>query len=152
MQLTRFSDLSLRVLLYLAGRGDGEGAPQATARATAEMFNVPYTHLVKVVHTLGLLGFVTTTKGKGGGLRLSRPAKKIRVGEVVRRTEPNAPIINCFEPACPLRCDCLLKKALDRAQESFYRELDQHTLAELAETPSLKKLVRIANYKREETA
>jgi Rrf2 family nitric oxide-sensitive transcriptional repressor len=142
MQLTRFSDLSLRLLLYLASRGQSHSSV-ATARATAEIFNVPYTHLVKVVHRLSILGFVTTSKGKGGGLRLSRPAEEIRVGGVLRQTEPAGAIINCFEPPCPLRRDCLLKTALDDAYEVFFRELDRYTLADVAETPSLKRLVQL---------
>ena len=142
MQLTRFSDLSLRLLLYLASRGSAESTA-VTARAAATLFNVPYTHLVKVVHRLGVLGIIVTSKGRGGGLRLSRAPGEIRLGEVLRQTEPQAPIINCFEPACPLRFDCLLKPALDRAYESFFEVLDQHTLQQVAETPSLRKLIQI---------
>ncbi len=146
MQLTRFSDLSLRLLLYLASRRHDEAAV-STARATAEIFEVPYTHLVKVVHRLSTLGLIATTKGKGGGVRLGRPAEEIRLGQVLRLTEPSAPIINCFEPACPLRSDCLLKKALDGAYEQFFQEMDRYTLAEIAETPSLKKLVQLSSGK-----
>lgn len=143
MQLTRFSDLSLRLLLYLASRGPMENTV-VTARATSEAFNVPYTHLVKVVHRLGVLGLIVTSKGKGGGLRLSRSPKEIRIGEVLRRTEPSAPIINCVEPACPLRSDCLLKEALDYAYEQFFLELDRYTLEDISKTPSLRNLVQLA--------
>ncbi len=143
MQLTRFSDLSLRLLLYLASRRQAESTV-VTARATSEIFNVPYTHMVKVVHRLGILGLIVTSKGKGGGLRLSKSPREIRLGEVVRQTEPSAPIINCSEPACPLRSDCYLKGALDRAYEQFYVELDRYTLEEVARTPSLQKLVQLS--------
>lgn len=143
MQLTRFSDLSLRLLLHLASRAENDGSI-TTARATAELFNVPYTHLVKVVHKLSLLGFLTTTKGKGGGLRLSRPANDIRIGHVIRRTESSKPIIDCDMPACPLRGDCLLKDALDRAYESFFLELDRYTVGDVAKTPSLQRLVQLS--------
>jgi len=142
MQLTRFSDLSLRLLMYLAGRGQEETSI-ATARATAKLFNVPYTHMVKVVHKLGTLGLLTTTKGKGGGLRLALPPEEIRVGQILRQTEPRTPIINCWEPICPLHSDCVLKRALDRAYEQFFRELDTYTLGQVAETPSLRALVEI---------
>jgi Rrf2 family nitric oxide-sensitive transcriptional repressor len=143
MQLTRFSDLALRLLLYLASRRQAESTI-VTARATSEIFNVPYTHMVKVVHRLGVLGLIVTTKGKGGGLRLSKSPKDIRLGEVIRQTEPPAPIINCIEPPCPLRSDCYLKGVLDRAREQFFLELDRYTLEEVARTPSLQTLVQLS--------
>ena len=143
MQLTRFSDLALRLLLYLASRDQPMDAV-VTARGAATLFNVPYTHMVKVVHQLGLQGVITTSKGKGGGLRLSHPPESIRLGAVLRQTEPKAPIIDCFTQPCPLRFDCLLKGALDRAYAEFLAEMDRYTLAEMATMPTLRALVQIA--------
>jgi Rrf2 family nitric oxide-sensitive transcriptional repressor len=142
MQLTRFTDLSLRLLLYLAGREQPERAT-VTARAAAEMFNVPYTHLVKVVHQLGRSGLLATTKGKGGGLRLARTPESIRIGEVVRLTEPKGSVIDCWTQPCPLRGACTLKHALDEALETFYISLDRYTLADMAEMPALQALVQL---------
>lgn len=142
MQLTRFSDLALRLLLYLASR-DHPMDSVVTARGAATLFNVPYTHMVKVVHHLGLQGLIATSKGKGGGLRLSRAPESIRVGDVLRQTEPKTPIIDCFTQACPLRFDCLLKGALDRAYAAFFAEMDRYTLAEMAQMPTLRALVQI---------
>jgi Rrf2 family nitric oxide-sensitive transcriptional repressor len=107
----------------------------------ATRFNVPYTHMVKVVHQLGLQGLITTSKGKGGGLRLSHPPERIRLGEVLRPTEPKTPIIDCFTRECPLRFDCSLKDALDRAYGAFFAEMDRYTLAEIAKMPALRTLV-----------
>jgi Rrf2 family nitric oxide-sensitive transcriptional repressor len=142
MQLTRFSDLALRLLLYLASR-DRPMEAVVTARGAATRFNVPYTHMVKVAHQLGLQGLITTSKGKGGGLRLSQPPQQIRLGEVLRQTEPKTPIIDCFTQACPLRFDCLLKEALDRAYGAFFAEMDRYTLAEMARMPALQALVQL---------
>lgn len=143
MQLTRFSDLSLRLLLHLAAR-EGTGTPWVTARESATTFNVPYTHMVKVAHRLGRMGLITTVRGKGGGLRLGQPADSIRLGAVLRKTEPGAPIINCWAPECPLRFDCQLKEALDEASESFFQQLDRYTLADVVErTPVLRELVQL---------
>lgn len=142
MQLTRFSDISLRLLLYLACRD--AASPTVTARATADIFAVPYTHMVKVVHLLGQHRIILTTKGKGGGLRLGRPASEIRVGDILRITEPNKAVIDCFTQPCPLRFDCLLKYALDDALEAFYQHLDKFTLSDLAKMPALKTLVQLS--------
>jgi Rrf2 family transcriptional regulator, nitric oxide-sensitive transcriptional repressor len=143
MQLTRFSDLSLRILMYLASR-DVPGSATVTARAVAAMFDVPYTHMVKVVHQLGRHGFLITTKGKGGGLRLARPPALIRVGDVLRTTEQGKSVIDCFSQECPLRHNCLLKAALDEAYEAFFQTMDRYTLADIAKTPGLQQLVKMS--------
>jgi Rrf2 family nitric oxide-sensitive transcriptional repressor len=140
MQLTRFSDLSLRLLMYLASRDHPMDA-MVTARAVSTVFNVPYTHMVKVVHRLGQQGWITTTKGEGGGIRLSHPPKSIRLGAVLRSTEPEHAVIDCFTQPCPLRGHCLLKDALDEGYEAFFSKMDEVTLADVAETPLLRQLV-----------
>src|SRR5689334_22674837 len=111
MQLTRFSDISLRMLMYLASRT--EPLPAVTVRAASALFNVPYTHMVKVVYQLGRQGLLITTRGKGCGVSLSRPPGQIHIGDVLRMTEANETVIDCFNPPCPLRQKCLLKTALD---------------------------------------
>ncbi|MBV8553750.1 MAG: Rrf2 family transcriptional regulator [Acidobacteriaceae bacterium] len=142
MQLTRFSDLSLRVLMYLASR-DEPLLATVTVRQASSLFNVPYTHMVKVVHNLGREGLLATSKGRGGGVRLARPAAQIRIGDVLRRTETNKAIIDCFAPACPLRRNCLLKEALDRAYDAFFEEMNRCTLADVARSPALQSLVSL---------
>ncbi|WP_213806846.1 Rrf2 family transcriptional regulator [Granulicella sp. dw_53] len=142
MQLTRFSDISLRLLIYLASR-DRVTSVTVTARATSTLFHVPYTHMVKVVHQLGQHGLIVTTKGKGGGLRLSRPPESIRIGEVLRLTEPGNAVVDCFTQPCPLRFECLLKHALDDAYNAFFAHMDKFTLADIATMPALKTLVQL---------
>jgi Rrf2 family nitric oxide-sensitive transcriptional repressor len=114
---------------------------KVTVREVATLFNVPYTHLVKVAHQLGQHGFLTTTKGAGGGLRLARPAESIRLGEILRITEANDSVIDCNTQACPLTGACILKGALDSAYAAFLDTLDEYTLVEVARTPRLQKLV-----------
>lgn len=142
MNITRFSDLALRLLMYLGSRSEPMQAT-ATVREVAELFNVPYTHLVKVVHQLGQQGYLITSKGAGGGLRLARPAEVIRLGEVLRITETSDAVIDCTTQPCPLAGACLLKGALDSAYAAFLDTLDQYTLAEVARTPRLQKLVTL---------
>lgn len=143
MQLTRFSDLALRLLLYLAS-SDLPMNPVVTARSVSTLFNVPYTHMVKVVHQLGMKGLIVTSRGRGGGLRLSAPPESIRLGQVLRMTEPQGQIIDCFTQACPLRFECLLKSALDAAHEAFFASMDEHTLADMAAMPMLRQLVQVS--------
>ena len=140
MRINRFSDLALRLLMYLGSRAEPMQAT-VTVRAAAGMFNVPYTHLVKVAHQLGQQGFLITSKGSGGGLRLARRAETITLGEILRVVEPGDAVIDCDTQPCPLAGACLLKGALDSAYAAFLDKLDEYSLAEVARTPRLQKLV-----------
>jgi Rrf2 family nitric oxide-sensitive transcriptional repressor len=88
---------------------------------------------MKVVHQLGLAGYVETVRGRNGGLRLARPPAEINVGEVVRRMEPDLDIVPCFNAsgACVIQPACILKGALDEALDAFLAVLDRYTLADL---------------------
>ncbi len=136
MQLTRYTDYALRILMYLSIRG-GDGP--ITVSEVARFNKVSRHHLVKIVHRLGQLGFVTTTRGKGGGLRLARPAAEIRLGDVVRLTEVNFDLVECFNPEtnhCCLTPVCRLKAILAEARAEFLGALDRYTLADAIAEPA----------------
>ncbi len=130
MRLTVYSDYALRLLMYLAVRGD----KLATIPQIAQAYNISGNHLMKVVHQLGQAGYLETVRGRGGGIRLARPAADIVLGDVIRFTEPDMDIVPCFAPEnqdCPLRRACRLKGALERARLAFLHVLDEYTLADL---------------------
>jgi Rrf2 family nitric oxide-sensitive transcriptional repressor len=130
LQLTRYSDYSLRVLIYLAlapGR-------LATIEEIARSYGVSKAHLMKVVHQLGLRGWVETVRGRGGGLRLALDPEAIRVGEVVRATEGSLALVECFDAAsarCVIEPACGLRPVLHEALAAFLAVLDRYTLADL---------------------
>ena len=131
MQLTRHTDYSLRVLIHLAVQRE----ELATIEAIARAYGISKAHLMKIVHQLGLAGYVETARGRGGGLRLARPPQQIRIGEVVRRTETTS-LVECFDPAmssCRIEPVCGLRTALKEALEAFFRTLDGYTLSDLVE-------------------
>lgn len=130
MQLTLYSDYSLRVLVYL-GLKENE---ISTITEIAGSYGISRNHLVKVVHNLASHGFIQTTRGKGGGMRLAIPAEEINIGNVVRHTEANFNIVECFDsadPKCPITPICALKGALADAYRAFMAVLDQYTLADV---------------------
>jgi len=130
MQLTLYTDYSLRVLIYLALKAD----QPATIGEIATYYGISRNHLVKVVHNLGLSGFVHSTRGKHGGLRLARPADQINVADVVRNTEPNFNVVGCFDAQadpCSAGPVCALKPLLSEALASFLAVLGQRTVAQL---------------------
>ncbi len=129
MQLTQYTDFALRTLLYLALTSEN-----VTITEIAERYNISRNHLVKVVHNLGKLGYITTVRGRQGGLRLARSPESINLGEVVRRTEPNFHLVECFDRAndrCILTPGCQLKGVLGKAFKAFTGVLDEYTLADL---------------------
>ena len=144
MRLTLYTDYSLRVLLYLANNED----ELVTISELANFYKISRNHLVKVVHNLGLKGYILTTRGRNGGLKLAHPAKEILIGEVVRSTEPDFDLLECFNPAtdrCVITLSCSLKSVLFNAQKSFLGILDNYTLADIAKAsrkafPSFKSI------------
>lgn len=130
MRLTVYSDYALRMLMYLAVKDDG----LATIAEIAEAYGVSKNHLMKVAYELGLAGFVETTRGRGGGLRLARSREEITIGEVVRHTEPDMALVPCFAPIeddCAIAKCCVLRTALQRAGDAFLEVLDSYSLADL---------------------
>lgn len=131
MRLTVYTDFSLRLLMYLALKEDG----LATIAEVAESYGISRNHLMKVAHQLGLAGYVTSVRGKNGGLRLARGAETIILGDVVRRTEPDLALVPCFHPVdapCAIWPKCVLREAMQNALEAFLETLDGYTLADLA--------------------
>lgn len=140
MQLTRFSDLGLRVLMYLAHH---DRAEPVTIAEIATQFQVPANHLTKVVNKLGHLGWVSTLRGRHGGLRLGCAATDIRIGEVVERMEGHEQLIDCAGLACVLAGRCTLQGVLNAALRAFYDELNRHTLADVCSTRTGEAIIQL---------
>lgn len=134
MRLTLYTDYSLRVLLYLAYKKD----EIVTITELADFYKISRNHLVKVVHNMGLKGYIHTIRGKKGGLRLARAAEDIVIGDVVRNMEPDFDLLECFNPAgdhCVITRTCSLKPVLFDARNSFLGTLDKYTLADAVKAP-----------------
>ncbi|WP_263769774.1 RrF2 family transcriptional regulator [Propionivibrio soli] len=142
MRLTSFTDYSLRVLMYLALKPER----LATIPEIARAYDVSENHLMKVTQLLTRSGAVASVRGKGGGIRLARPAQEIRLGAIVREAEGNSPIVECLgiQPQCNLTPACRLKGVLTEAFDALYAVLDKYTLADMVSQPKvMAKLVRL---------
>jgi len=130
MRLTSYTDYALRTLMYLAMHRD----QLVTIQHLADLHGIAKNHLTKVVHQLGQLGFVDTARGRNGGLRLGREPAKINIGDVVRQTEPDFYMAECFDRSdtgCAFLPACSLKGVLSAATAAYLQVLDDVTLEDL---------------------
>lgn len=133
MELSRFSDYSLRVLIYAAAR-EGE---KVTLSELAQAYRISHHHLVKIVHYLGKLGFLSNRRGRSGGILLGKKASDIRVGDVIRKTESHFNLVECFDPTtdtCRISPTCRLKGVLHEACQAFLDVLDHYTIEDLVQS------------------
>lgn len=130
MRLTLYTDYALRVLTYL---GANEGRLCSIAEI-AEAYDISRNHLTKVVHDLGRAGFIDSMRGRGGGIRLARPAEEIGVGAVVRHTEDGFALVDCGH--CAIAPACRLTSIFGRAMAAFVAVLDEYSLADLVARPA----------------
>jgi len=134
MRLAEYTDYTLRVLMYCAANPDR----LVTIAEMAESHEVSKNHLMKIVNDLARQGLLETTRGRGGGVQLLKPAAQIRIGDVVRAAETDFRLVECFDAAsntCSLTATCRMKKLLDSALQAYFRELDGATLADLVGPP-----------------
>jgi len=129
MQLDKFTDYALRVLMTLAIRAPA----RVPTSEIAALFGLSENHLSKVATRLAREGFVNSERGRSGGLTLARPAKDILVGDVVRAMKRNDPVVECFgaDKSCLIIPACGLREPLAQAQEAFFATLDRYTLADV---------------------
>ncbi len=139
MQLTRQTDYSLRVLMYLAILPDGQLAQLGDI---ARDYEISRNHIVKIVHRLGQEGYILTRRGKGGGIRLARAPEDINIGEVVSRLEPTLTSIDCAALGCKLLPACHLNHILAEAMTSYVETLQRYTLSDLIDPQKTRRLLQ----------
>lgn len=129
MRLTKQTNYALRMLMYC--ESSGELVPVVSI---AKFYNLSEQSLLKILQVLTKGGFVEAVRGRNGGIRLARPAAQIGLGDVIRATEDNFNLAQCFEEgdlSCPLVANCGLNQALHEALDAFFKVLDGYTLADL---------------------
>jgi len=129
MKLTRFTDYSLRVLIYLGLKDNG----RVTIREISDAYGISRNHLMKVVSLLTRMGYLDARRGPGGGIALARPPKDIVIADVVRDMEDDLNLVECFceEGTCVIKPMCKLKTALNQALAAYLDTLERYTLLDL---------------------
>lgn len=126
MQLTRYTDYAVRVLLHVGARDEGD---LSSIAEIARVYAISKNHLMKVVQDLGQAGFLITVRGRNGGLKLGRPAEAITIGEIVRHTETGFDLVDCG--SCIIARACTLPRILNEATHAFLAVLDRYTLEDV---------------------
>lgn len=142
MRLTDYTDYTLRVLMFCALQPERS----VTIAELAESHKVSKNHLMKIVNDLSRQGLLQTTRGRGGGLRLLKNPADIRIGDVVRQTETDFRLVECFDisqNACTLTAHCQLKKVFKKALSIYLAELDKVTLADVTRPNPASQIVRL---------
>lgn len=132
VRLTIFTDYCLRVLMFTGTKPDA----LATIDDISKSYGISRNHIMKVVHRLGQLDYLTTVRGKGGGMRLAKPADAINLGRLVRETEEDMTLVECFQSEtneCVIAPACALRHALKEGLDAFLEVLDGYTLDDLLE-------------------
>ena len=138
MRLTKYSDFALRTLIYLA-----LAKRRCTIDEITDSYAIPKNHLIKVVNQLSSIGYIESTRGKGGGIDLAYDPADINIGEVVRATEQSFNLVECFSPSdnhCVLSPSCKLASIFSTALEQFLSVLDNYSLDDVV-TPKMKVLL-----------
>jgi len=149
MQLTLYTDYSLRVLIYLGVYPER----RVTITEISEAYDISRNHLMKVVHKLSLNGWITTNRGKGGGMHLAFTPEQINIASVVRQTETHMNLLECFDEAnnqCAITPACALRRVLYQARKAFMDVLAQQTLADVLESRS-SEIIHIFEERAQET-
>ena len=144
MHITRYSDYAVRVMFYLALKPDR----LVTIREIADSYGISRNHLMKLVYQLNRMGYVETVRGKNGGLRLGQEPGGINLGLLIRETEQDFELAECFgsNNQCLIKPVCGIKHVLAEALKAFFDTLDGYTLADLlpeAKQPHLRRLLQI---------
>lgn len=133
MQLTKFTDYSLRCLMYLSETND----KYVSIKTIAVHYNISYEHLTKVVHNLSSIGYIESRKGKNGGIKLLVNVNNLRLGDLVEVLESNMNLVECFDKktnTCKISNNCKLKYYLYDAKKAFIDSLNKYTIQDIART------------------
>lgn len=143
MQLTQFTDYSLRALIYITLRNES-----CTIRDIAEAYGISNDHMVKIIHNLAKLGLIKTIRGKNGGILMASQPENINLGQLIVQLEPHFDLVPCFNKTkanCCIALVCQLKGVLHEAQSAFIGVLERYTLADVMyNKPELSVLLNIS--------
>ncbi len=143
MQLTQFTDIGLRTLMYASKH---RGPNLITIAELSSQFEISHNHLIKVVNRVVKLGWLESIRGRNGGLRISVAPTSLSLGDIVRELEGSQSLIDCHKANCVLEGSCRLQGILYQAMQELYRWLDQYTLDDLVKKPTGAAIIKLQQH------
>ena len=140
MQLTKHTDFAFRALIYLA---TDTSSHLATTSDISDAYDISHNHVVKVVQKLSRAGFITSTRGRNGGISLAKPPDAINVADVVEQMEQTLTPANCTNPECVILACCTLRRVLAEAQSEYLRHLSTYSLEDLVKNEALESVLHV---------
>src|SRR3990172_8804606 len=123
---------ALRALAYLARVPEGVSV---VGRDLAVAADIPANYLSKILLALRNAGFIATTRGSGGGYRLSKPARDITLIEVVELFDKGRAVPHCLLGGswpCSDDNPCTAHKAWHHVREAYTHFLQSTRLDEIS--------------------
>lgn len=148
MQISKHTDYAFRVMLYLAVQQQ----ERVTIQHVADVYGISKSHLMKIVNKLVRAELLHSTRGKHGGIRLSRPAADIRLHSVYTALNPQRSPVSCDNPVCRIAGSCQLKHIFDGAYRQFLAYMGEFTLEDCLHGNSIELLKHTAAVRTEQPA
>mgnify|MGYP003282230901 CR=1 FL=1 len=130
MYLSKFTDYSFRIMMYLGNHPN----ELYTVDELSSILNLSTHHIKKIIYTLSKNGYILSTKGRNGGVKMGKNPKDINLGTLLQITEDNLNILECFSPennTCNINNNCKLKPIINDALNSFKQKLSEYTLEDI---------------------
>lgn len=130
MYLSKFTDYSFRIMMYLGNHPN----ELYTVDELSSILNLSTHHIKKIIYTLSKNGYILSTKGRNGGVKMVKNPKDINLGTLLQITEDNLNILECFSPennTCNINNNCKLKPIINDALNSFKQKLSEYTLEDI---------------------
>ena len=135
MRLAKGTDYAYRILMMVAMNDDRS----LTVESVASGLRLSRTHCMKIIAKLSNHGFLATTRGRGGGLKLGKESHNIRMGDVAKATESDFGFVECLcprcddepQPDCPMFGGCEMSRIMSKSVKKFVASLNEHTLADV---------------------
>jgi len=132
LRLSKKTDYALMALKDLAS---SPPRTSSSAREIAARYDIPVELMAKVLQRLSKRGLLVSHQGTRGGYRLSRPASRISVADVISAIDGPIMVTACSDvnESCDQYAKCNIRDPLWQLKNRIAEALESFSLQELAD-------------------